>query len=104
MGTFNVLTVNALYAPQTNTGEPHITSMMFAHAGLQKRLVLYLVPRGTLWTLKSTYKYQIWFTHVKVMFLATYVQAVFFILSRPNICITTEVSELCVVMCKNVHI
>lgn len=36
--TFKVLTLNLLYALQTNTGEPHITSM-FAHGGLPKRFV-----------------------------------------------------------------
>lgn len=64
------------------TLEPHIATMMFAHAGLPKRLALDLVLRGPLWTLNTTYKHQIRFTHVKVMFLATSAQAVFFFPSK----------------------
>lgn len=75
----NFQSLNALHAPQTDRGEANIASMMFAHAGLPKRLVLYLVLRGTLWTLITTYKHQTRFTHVKVMFLATCAQAVFFL-------------------------
>lgn len=44
--TFKVLTLNTLYALQTNTGEPHITSMMFAHGGLPKRFVPVLGLEG----------------------------------------------------------
>lgn len=110
--TFKVLTLNTLYALQTNTGEPHITSMMFAHGGLPKRFVPVLGLEGDFMDLNTAYKHQIKFTHVKVMFLATCAQSVFYspskakhlhhnrhiwalasdvwICTHPNMCITSK--------------
>lgn len=64
--------MSALYTVQTDTEEPHNTSMMSAHGVLPKRFVPVLgFGGGTWWTLNTVYKYQIRFTHVEVMFLAT---------------------------------
>lgn len=89
------------------------TSQVCLHTvGCQRDLFLYLVLRGTLWTLNTAYKHQIKFTHVKVMFLAKCTQSVFYspskakhlhhnrriwalasdvwICTHPNMCITSK--------------
>lgn len=61
------------------TWENHTSQVWCLHTlGCQRDLFVYLVLRGTLWTLNTAYKHRIRFTHVQVVFLATCVQSAFY--------------------------